>query len=104
MRTLRTIAERIAFALIRLVATSMIVAGIALIVPAFGLMAAGAEAMQIVVSDAIRVAVVLSFAGGVSLHLARTQTRWLPDSSRSQASAGPRRHRSTASPRPDSRA
>lgn len=90
MPTARSVVEWVAFALLRLVATCLAAAGIALLAAAGSVLAAGAgvEWLRLVVGGSLGLAVTLLFAGSISLYLRRASTTWLPDGSRSQASTG----------------
>lgn len=90
MSTLRPMVEWIAFALLRLAAACLTMAGVAFVAPALALQASGAGAdwVRSVVAGSFGLAAAFLSAGGVSLYLRHRQTPWLPDGPRSQASAG----------------
>jgi hypothetical protein len=87
---LRPIVEWIAFAVLRLAATCLTLAGVAFVAPALALQASGSGAdwVRMVVACSFGLAITFLSAGGISLHLRRRPTTWLPDGPRSQASTG----------------
>jgi hypothetical protein len=90
MPTVRAIVEWFAFGLLRLAATASAVSGIALLAAAGAVQATGAGAgwVRPVVGGSLGLAVLLIFAGGISLYLRRARAAWLPEGLRSQGSAG----------------
>jgi hypothetical protein len=88
MRLARSVVERIALALLRLAATCMTIAALALIVPSTALWVMDAETARLVGAASVQLAMVFAFAGGTALYLAGVRTKWLPDGPDSQASAG----------------
>ena len=90
MHIARSIAEWVAFAVLRLAATCWATAGVAMLAAGGAVQAAGAGAngARLVFWSSVALAVALLFAGGVSLYLRRAATTWLPDASGSEQSAG----------------
>ena len=89
MPTARSIVEWFAFGLLRLAATCSAASGIAFLAAAGAVQAAGAAAgasadwVRLVIGGSLGLAVVLLFAGGISLYLRRASLTWLPDGPRS---------------------
>jgi hypothetical protein len=88
MRLARSVANRIAFTLLRLAATCMTMAAAGLTVAAAAAWTIDAEAAQFVGIASIQVATVFAFAGGTALYLVWARTTWLPDGTPAQASTG----------------
>jgi len=86
----RAIVEWFAFGLLGLAATGSAASGIALLAAAGAVQATGAGAgwVRPVVGGSLGLAVLLIFAGGISLYLRRARAAWLPEGLRSQGSAG----------------
>ena len=94
MTAARSVVEWCAFALLRVAATCSTAAGLAFLAAAGAVMAGSALAtssadwVRLLVGGSLGLAVVLLVAGGISLHLRRAPTPWLPDGPRSRASTG----------------